>query len=127
MCVLTVKKDKNLLPLRDKSRIVVLGKHKDRDWSKSKKFAPVLCFDSLRLLVSMAVEQRCTLKQGDCKNAFCNGVLPPNEMTIAKPPLGNPDAAQNKYWLLKKTLYGLRRSPRHWFEKLRAVLLCLGL
>ena len=92
MCVLTVKKDENLLPLWAKSRIVVLGNHEDRDWSKSKKFAPVLRFDSLRLLVSMAVKQQRTLKQGDCKNAFCNGVLPPDETTIVKPQIGNPDA-----------------------------------
>jgi hypothetical protein len=30
MCVLTIKKDENLLPLRAKSRIVVLGNHEDR-------------------------------------------------------------------------------------------------
>jgi hypothetical protein len=35
MCVLTIKKDENLLPLRAKSRIVVLGNHEDRVWSKS--------------------------------------------------------------------------------------------
>jgi hypothetical protein len=29
MCVLTIKKDKKLRPLRAKSRIVVLGNHKD--------------------------------------------------------------------------------------------------
>jgi hypothetical protein len=30
MCVLTIKKDENLLPLRAKSWIVVLGNHEDR-------------------------------------------------------------------------------------------------
>ena len=35
MCVLTIKKDENLLPLRAKSRIIVLGNHEDRIWSKS--------------------------------------------------------------------------------------------
>jgi len=30
MCILTIKKDENLLPLRAKSRIVVLGNHEDR-------------------------------------------------------------------------------------------------
>jgi hypothetical protein len=47
MCVLTIKKDENLLPLRAKSRIVVLGNHEDRLWSKSDRFAPVLRQDSL--------------------------------------------------------------------------------
>jgi len=50
MCVLTIKKDENLLPLRAKSRIVVLGNHEDRVWSKSG--------DSLCFLVSLTVEKR---------------------------------------------------------------------
>jgi hypothetical protein len=58
----------------------------------------------------MAVERQRTLKQGDCKTAFCQGILPNNEITIVKPPIGNPDAKKDKYWLLKQTLYGLCRS-----------------
>jgi hypothetical protein len=36
---------------------------------------------------------------------------------IVQPPSGDPDAAKDKYWLLQKTLYGLRCSPHHWYEK----------
>ncbi len=116
-----------LNPLCAKSCIVVLGNHEDRVWSKPEKYAPVLWPDTLRLLVSMAVERRCTLKQGDCKNAFCQGVLPADEITIVKPPIGNPDAKKDEYWLLKRTLYGLRRSPRHWYNKIKGILNSLGL
>ena len=86
MCILTIKKDEQLRPLRAKSRIVVLGNHEDRVWSKSDKYAPVLCQDSLRFLTSMAVNARQPLRQGDCKNAFCQGILPPDETTIVRPP-----------------------------------------
>ena len=127
MCVLTIKKDESMLPVRAKSRIVVLGNHEDRDWSKSDRFAPVLRSDSLRFLVSLAVEQRRALKQGDCKNAFCQSELPPDETTIVKPPSGDPDAGPHEYWLLRKTLYGLRRSPRHWYDKIQTVLNRMGL
>ncbi len=71
MCVLTIKPDEMLRPHRAKARIVVLGHHEDRIWTKSEKYAPVLRPDTLRLLTSMAVERRRTLKQGNCKNAFC--------------------------------------------------------
>ena len=108
MCVLTIKKDENLLPLRAKSRIVVLGNHEDRLWSKNDRFAPVLRQDSLRSLTSLAVQKRRALQQSNCKNAFCQGVLPPEETTIVRPPSGDPDADPNEYWLLLKTLYGLR-------------------
>ena len=127
MCVLTVKKDENLNPDRAKSRIVVLGNLEDRPWLKSDKYAPVLQYSSLRLLTSMAVEQRRKLKQGDCKNAFCNAKLPEDEITVVKPPLGDPDAKSDVFWLLKKTLYGLGRSPRHWYKMISAIMEKIGL
>jgi hypothetical protein len=127
MCVLTIKKDKQLMPLRAKSRIVVLGNRESREWSKSNRFAPVLRFDSLRYLVSLAIQRCRGLKQGGCKNAFCQGIFPPEEITIVRPPLGDPDAAKDKYWLLQKTLYGLRRSPRHWYKEIDSILRSIGL
>jgi hypothetical protein len=42
MCILTIKRDENLLPHRAKSCILILGNHEDRVWLKSDKFAPVL-------------------------------------------------------------------------------------
>ncbi len=113
MCILTIKKDEIMNPLRAKSCIVVLGNHEDGVWTKPEKYAPVLRPNSLRLMVSMATEHHTVLKQGDCINAFCQGVLPDNKVTIVKPPIGDPDAKNNEYWLLKRTLYGLRRSPCH--------------
>jgi hypothetical protein len=82
MCVLTIKKDEQLMPLWAKSRIVVLGNHESRDWSKSDRFAPVLQFNSLCFLVSLSTQHHQGLKQGDCKNAFCQGILPPEKTTI---------------------------------------------
>jgi hypothetical protein len=122
MCVLTIKKDERLRPLRAKSRIVVLGNHEDHVWSKSDKYAPVLRQDSLRFLTSMAVNARQPLCQGNCKNAFCQGILPPDEITIVRPPSGDPEAEPGKYWHLKRTLYGLRRSLHHWYDKINAIL-----
>jgi hypothetical protein len=129
MCVLTIKNDKNILPLRAKSRIVALGNREECLWSKTDRFAPVLCQDSLRFLTSLTVEKRRALRQGDCKNAFCHGILPPEETTIVRPPSGDPDADADpqEYWLLLKTLYGLRQSPRHWYDKINAILISIGL
>ncbi len=100
MCVMIIKPDEMRNPHRAKARIVVLGNHEDRDWSKKDKYAPVLRPDTMRFIVSMAVEQHQTLQQGDCKNAFCQGILPPDEITIIKPPIGDPDAKKDEYWLL---------------------------
>ena len=48
-------------------------------------------------------------------------------MTIVRPPQGDPDAERNEFWLLKKTLYGLRRSPCHWYDKILSVFKSMGL
>ena len=48
--------------------------------------------------------------------------MPPNEITIVKPPNGDPGAKKDEYWLLKRTLYKLQRSPKHWYDKIRKIL-----
>ena len=67
MCVLAVKTDRDGKPNRAKSRIVVLGNHEDRVYSKSKRYAPVLKYDSLRLLTAKAVSQRRVLQQATAR------------------------------------------------------------
>jgi hypothetical protein len=127
MCVLTIKKDKNRLPLCAKSLIIMLGNHEDQVWSNLDRFAPVLCGNSLRFLVSLAVKKRHPLHQGDCKNAFCQGILPPEEITIVRTPAGDPDTDPNEYWLLQCTLYGLCHNLRHWCDKINSILKSIGL
>ncbi len=127
MCVLVIKTDEHGQPDQAKSCIVVLGNLEARTWGKHERAAPVLKYSSLRLMVSAAIEKRRKLKQADYKNAFCNPTLPPDETTVIRPPLGDPDAEPGEYWLLNKTLYGLRRSPKHWYDMASAALLSMGL
>jgi hypothetical protein len=127
MCVLTIKKDEQLLPLQAKSRIVALDNLEERFWSKSDCFAPVLSQDLLCFITSLAVEKGQAPRQGGCKNAFCHGILSPEETTIVCPPAGDPAAEPQEYWLLLKTLYGLRRSPHHWYDKINAIPISIGL
>jgi hypothetical protein len=51
----------------------------------------------------------------------------PSEVMIVQPPLGDPDAAKDKYWLLLKFLYGLQHSPHHWYEKIGSTLCSIGI
>ena len=118
MNLFNIKPDMEGNPLRAKSRIVVLGNLEQRIWSKEDKYAPVLSGSAARLLLSMAVEDGRRLKQGDCKNAFCNSILPDDEICIIRPPIGCPRSQRGTFWKLNKTLYGLTRSPHHWFTKI---------
>ena len=67
------------------------------------------------------------LRQGDVKNAFCNGILPPNECVVIKPPKGCPYSQSDTLWKLKKTLYGLFQSPIHWFQNISSFFHQIGL
>ena len=116
MCVIVVKYDKYINPHRAKCRIVALGNFEDRYYSKSKRYAPVLKFADRKIL-----------QQGDCKQAFCNATLPDDECTVVRPPIGDPAHSTGEYWLLNKTLYGLRRSPRHWYDMMSSILVKMGL
>ena len=90
MCVLFMKKDKGGKTLHAKSRILFLGKFKDRLYQKSQRYSPVLKYSSLRLPTAKAVGEKRILQQGDCKKAFCNATLKNDEVTLIQPPIGDP-------------------------------------
>ena len=127
MGILSIKTDSNGKPQRVKSRVVVLGNKDPVEWTKADCYAPVVSQPIVRLLTALAVRNRTTLKQADCKNAFCHPELPEDEPTIVRPPPHCPISKPNTYWRLKKTLYGLRRSPRHWFHLIAKELRGIGL
>ena len=120
MCVLTVKVDDLGNPVRAKSRIVGIGNFEKEVYSKGDCFAPVASHYGVRLIVCLALSRNRLLKQGDCKNAFVQSEL--NEVVVVKPPPYCPYSNPSSYWLLKKSLYGLRRAPRYWVDRISSVL-----
>ncbi len=122
MCVLVVKQNKDGNPDRSKSCIVILGNFQDHVYSKSAKYALVLKYSSLCLLVSKAVGPKHILQQGDCKNAFCQATLPEDEQMAVPLPVGDPAYGKDEFWLLNKKLYGLYCSPHHWYNKSKFIL-----
>ena len=127
MALSVIKRDGNGNPHRAKYRIVVLGNMDPYGWQKHECFAPVLAQYELRVLLHLAVEKGCIPKQGDVSQAFCQATLPPEEPYFAKPPPGCPITPKNAYWRLLKALYGMKRSPRHWYEKCNNILTSIGL
>ena len=105
-------------PNRAKSRIVALGNPERRIWSRADKYAPVLSSIAVRLLTSTAVDDGRRLKQANYKNAFCNGILPENEICIVKSPANYPRSTRGTFWKLNKTLYELTCSAHHWHTKI---------
>ena len=127
MATSLIKYDEFGKPKRAKYRIVALGNLESHKWTKEECYAPVMSLLELRLMVAMAIKHKTILKSGDVKQAFVQAVLPPEEQYIVKPPVGCPYTPPGTYWQLKRTLYGLRRSPRHWFDRITSMLQDIGL
>lgn len=81
----------------------------------------------LRLLTSLAVHHKRYLKNCDVKQAFVQSSLPEDENYFVKPPVGCLRSTPGTYWRLLRSLYGLRRAPKLWFDKLSSHLKTMGL
>ena len=73
--------------------------------------------NTVRILISLVANRDWPLKQFDVKNAFLNGEL--EEEVYMDPPPGTKCSPSNvgKVCKLKRSLYGLKQSPRAWFGK----------
>ena len=58
---------------------------------------------------------------------FCNTLLPDDEITIVRPPLDDIESGPNDFWILNKTLYGLRQSPQNWYRPIMNILREMGI
>ena len=62
------------------------------------------------------------------KQAFVQATLLLDKQYFLCPPAGCPRTPPPKtYWLLKRTLYELKRSPKHWFNRAKSLLPSLNL
>lgn len=69
--------------------------------------------NTLKVLLSVACYENWKTEQMDVQTAFLNGEIKPE--VYVYPPDGLK-VEPNKIFLLRKSLYGLRESPREWYE-----------
>jgi len=100
MAISTIKYDANNKPKRAKYHIVVPGNLDYHQWSKESTAAPVMSQLELRLLTSLAIYHKRTLKNLDIKQAFVQSSLPPTEEYFVRPPIGCPKSVPGTYWKL---------------------------
>ena len=122
--VFKVKRDHRGRIERYKARLCIKGFRQVQGVDFNLTFAPVGSRAALRLFLSYAVQKELTIHHWDVKTAFLNGEL--EEDIYMRQPAGLNDGSP-KVWKLVKGLYGLKQAPRIWFQKIRSVLLELGL
>jgi hypothetical protein len=88
-------------------------------------FAPVAKMNTIRTLISIAANYNWKLFQLDVKNAFLHGDLQ-EEVYMEIPPGFNCKETEGKVCKLRKSLYGLKQSPRAWFGRFRKEICSMG-
>ncbi|KAG4037393.1 Retrovirus-related Pol polyprotein from transposon TNT 1-94 [Phytophthora cactorum] len=110
---------------RFKARLVAKGFSQKYGIDYDETFAPVAKFTSIRAVLSMAAKYGLKLHQMDVKTAFLNGLL--DEDIYMAQPDGYVDEDHPDYVCkLKRSLYGLKQSPRMWNQTIDDFMLKLG-
>jgi hypothetical protein len=129
--VLTVK-EKEDGSVRFKARLVIKGFMQIPGVDYDETYAPVLKFQSLRILMAIANQYGMEVHQMDVKTAFLNGFLE-EDIYMVQPEGQEVPGEREKVCKLKRSLYGLKQSPRCWNQLLDSFLIedlkfrrCLG-
>ena len=101
---------------RYKARLVARGYTQTYGIDYQETFAPVAKMNTIRILISLAVNLDWPLYQYDIKNAFLHGNLK-EEIYMKYPPGYEGIRNEGKVCKLQKALYGLKQSPRAWFGR----------
>ncbi|KAK4397606.1 Retrovirus-related Pol polyprotein from transposon RE2 [Sesamum angolense] len=107
---------------RYKARLVAKGFTQTYGVDYFETFSPVARLNSIRVLFSLAVNLNWTMYQMDIKNAFLYGDL--NGTVYMEQPPGYVAQGEKQRMVckLKKAIYGLKQSPRAWFDKFSRII-----
>ena len=97
--------------VRYKARLVAKGYTQREGIDYGETFAPVLKFQSLRIILAFANYYDLCIHQMDVTTAFLYGVLE-EEVYMEQPDGYAKSGQENKVCKLKKSIYGLKQSPR---------------
>ncbi|KAL5715795.1 hypothetical protein ACHQM5_017567 [Ranunculus cassubicifolius] len=102
--------------VRYKARLVAKGYAQQEGVDYNEVFSPVVKHTSIRVLLALVAQYDLELEQLDVKTAFLHGNL--EEDIYMSQPDGYTVAGKERYVCkLKKSLYGLKQSPRQWYKR----------
>ena len=110
---------------RYKARIVAQGFSQKPHLDYTETFAPVAKFASLQTILAIAAIEDMELHHMDVSSAFLNGDLE-EDIYMAQPEGFVEPGQEHLVCHLKKSLYGLKQSPRQWYQKLHETFTSIG-
>ena len=108
---------------RFKARLVAKGFTQVHMQDYFETYAPVSDYTTARLLLAVVAVKQLHLVQLDVKNAFLYGGM--DATVFMKQPEGYDDGSHRACKLIK-SLYGLKQSPRMWYQRLSDALTRIG-
>ena len=111
---------------RLKARLVVKGYTQQYDSDYYDTFSPVAKIASVHLLLSMDAMHSWPIFQLDIKNVFLYGDLA-EEVYMKQPPSFVAQGESGLVCKLRRSLYGLKQSPRAWFSRFSSVVQEFGM
>lgn len=117
--VFRTKRDAHGNIVRYKARLVAKGFSQVEGVDFNETFAPVAKFSTIRCLLALGAAMDLEIHQMDVKTAFLNGELE-EDVYMDQPPGFVQEGAAHLVCKLKKSLYGLKQSPRAWYEEFHA-------
>lgn len=119
--VFTIKYNSDETVNKFKAHLVAKGYSQIEGIDSYETFAPVAKLNTIRILLSLVANLDSPLHQLDVKNAFLNRAL--KEEVYMSIPEGLAEfKTPSMTCKLHKSLYGLKRSPRTWFERFTKVV-----
>uniref|UniRef100_A0A2N9J0C0 Integrase catalytic domain-containing protein n=1 Tax=Fagus sylvatica TaxID=28930 RepID=A0A2N9J0C0_FAGSY len=122
--VFTVKQNPDGTVDRLKARLVAKGFTQTYGLDYTETFSPVAKLNSIRIIISLAANLDWPLHQLDVKNAFLHGDLT-ETVYMTQPP--GFESKGECVCHLKKSIYGLKQSPRAWFDKFSKAVVSHGM
>lgn len=123
--VFKIKRGKDGRVQRFKSRLVAKGYAQKYGVDYDETFSPVVRFSSIRALLAFGVQNDMLIHQMDVVAAFLNGTLE-EEIYMEQPDGYVQPGRENLVCKLRKSLYGLKQSPRCWNTAFSAYLESIG-
>ena len=111
--------------IRNKARPAAQGYSEVEGVDFDESFTPVAHLESIRVLLALACHLKFKLYQMDVKTTFLNGFLKEDIYVAQTKGFIDPHFLDHVLYV-KKALYGLKKAPRTWYDRLTEYLVSYG-